>query len=70
MNKLVDKPHNIVSTVVGLNNPDITKIVGFPATKRELLDMLQVRLMAFEDRVEVNAVFYVDSIKRLLCTSS
>ena len=36
---------------------------------RELLDLLQVRLVAFDDRVEIKAVFPIESINRQLCTS-
>ena len=66
----VDKPHEIVLRIAGFEDKDVSKAVSFPATKRELLDMLQVRLVAYDDRVEVNAIFTVEPIKRLLCTSS
>ena len=42
---------------------DITGIIHFPATRRELLDMLQVRLAVFMDRVEVKAVFPIEPIE-------
>ncbi|MFC1871491.1 recombinase family protein [Chloroflexota bacterium] len=66
----VDMPHKIVMGFAGFEDKDMTKAVNFPATKRELLDMLQVRLTAYEDRVDVKAIFVVDPIKRLLCTSA
>lgn len=66
----VDKPHELVLRLAGFEDKDVSKAVRFPATKRELLDMLQVRLVAYDDRVEVNAIFTVEPIKRLLCTSS
>ena len=66
----VDKPHEIVLRLAGFEDKDVSKAVSFPATKRELLEMLQVRLVAYDDRVEVNAIFTVEPIKRLLCTSS
>lgn len=66
----VDRPHEIVLRLAGFEDKDITEAVSFPATKRELLDMLQARLIAYEDRIEVNAIFTVEPIKRLLCTSS
>jgi len=66
----VDKPHEMALRLAGFEDKDMTKAVSFPATKRELLDMLQLRLVAYEDRVEVNAIFTVEPIKRLLCTSS
>jgi len=70
MSRSVDKPHNIVLKLAGFEDSDVSKAVSFPATKREVLDMLQVRLIAYEDRVEVNAIFPVEPIKRLLCTST
>lgn len=66
----VDKPHEMALKLAGFEDKDMSKAVSFPATKRELLDMLQVQLVAYEDRVEVNAIFTVEPIKRLLCTSS
>jgi len=69
--RIVDKPHRTALRIVGLENKDITKVVNFPATKRELLDLLQVRLVVFEDRVEVKAVFPIEPIEcQLLCSDS
>ncbi len=70
MVRVVDRPHKTVLSLVGFEDKDISDVMHFPATKRELLDLLQVRLVAFEDRVEVKAVFPVEPIDRLLCTSS
>ena len=66
----VDRPHKTVLRLVGFESRDVSKAVGYPGTKREQLDMLQVRLMAYEDRVEVNAVVTIEPIERLLCTST
>ena len=68
--RLVDKPHNIASALVNSENKAISDIVHFPAMNRELLDVLQVRLVAYEDRVEVNSIFSKEIISRLLCTST
>ena len=46
----------------GFENEDITKALFFPATKRELLDKLQVRVIVFMDRVEIKAVFLIEPI--------
>ena len=43
--------------ILGIDDSDLSKVTLLPATKREMLDKLQVRLMVFEDRIEVNAVF-------------
>lgn len=34
----------------------------FPASQRELLDRLQVKLVVFDDRVEVKALFPIEPI--------
>ena len=60
--RVVDQPHRTALTIVGLDSRDITKTMGFPATRRELLDLLQVRLVVFEDRVELKALFAIDPI--------
>lgn len=70
MFRVVDQPHKTVLSLVGFEDNDISDVMHFPATKRELLDLLQVRLVAFEDRVEVKAIFPVEPIDRLLCTSA
>ena len=48
----------------GFEDTNVSDAVHFPATRRELLDMLQVRLTAYEDSIEVNAIFTVEPIKR------
>jgi len=70
MERLVDKPHRAVLTLINAEDEDISDAVQFPSVKRELLDMLQVRLVAYEDRVEVKAIFPIEVISRQLCTSS
>ena len=70
MVRTADQLHKTVLGLAGLEDKDVTKVVDFPATKRELLDMLQVRLTAHEDRVDVKAIFTVEPIKRSLCTSA
>ena len=70
MIRIVDKPHNTVMQLVGFEDREISRAIGFPSTRREVLDMLQIQLMALEDRVEVNAVLPVRGIDRQLCTST
>jgi hypothetical protein len=60
--RVVDKPHLIALKVSGFEDKDITEIMHFPATKRELLDILQVKLIVFMDRAEVKAVFPIEPI--------
>lgn len=66
--RIVDKPHFNVLTVVGLEDKDIN--ISFPTTKRQLLDLLQVRLMVFEDRVEMKAIFPIEPLRHQLCAST
>jgi len=70
MVRLVDKPHRTVLALINAEDKDISDAVQFPAVKRELLDMLQMRLVAYDDRVEVKAIFPIETISRQLCTSS
>jgi len=63
MVKVVEKPHKTALKIIGFEDKDITGIMHFPATRRELLDMLQVRLVVFMDRVEVKAVFPIKPIE-------
>lgn len=70
MVRTVDMPHKTVLRFAGFEDKDVTKAVKFPATRRELLDMLQVKFTAYEDRVDVKAIFTVEPIKRPLCTSA
>ena len=68
--RVVDKPHKTVLKVVGFEDKDITSMMHFPATKRELLDMLQVRLVVFMDRVEIKAVLPIEPIESQLLRSN
>ncbi len=61
--RVMDKPHQAVLRIVGSENEELSDIVHFPATKRKLLDMLQVRVVAFVDRVEIKAVFPIQPIE-------
>jgi len=47
---------------MGSENTDLSKLMRFPATRRELLDKLQVWVVVFEDRTEVKAVFPIAPI--------
>jgi len=67
--RIADKPHHNILKLLDLDNVDITEVFRFPSTKRELLDKLQVRVVIFSDRVEVNAVFPIDPIVYQKCTS-
>ena len=70
MVKVVEKPHKTTLKIIGFEDKDITGIMHFPATRRELLDMLQVRLVVFMDRIEVKAVFSIEPIDCQLLQST
>ena len=68
--KIVEKPHETVLKIVGFEDKDISTALHFPATRRELLDLLQVKLVVFLDRIEVKAVFPIAPIDYQKCTST
>ncbi|MBN2239028.1 MAG: recombinase family protein [Dehalococcoidales bacterium] len=60
--RLVDKPHKVALSVIGLEDKDLAESLSFPTTKRKILDLLQVRLVVFTDRVEVKSVFPIEPL--------
>jgi len=56
--------------MLNLDNVDMTEVFQFPSTKRELLDKLQVRVVIFSNRAEINAVFPIAPIAYQKCTST
>lgn len=67
MVKLVDRPHKVVLPILGLGDYRFSRLIGFPTFKRELLDKLQVQLVAYADRIEVKAVVKVaQSLSRII----
>jgi len=69
MVKVMEKPHKTALQIAGFEDRDISKLMGFPATRRELLDKLQVRAIVFHDRIEVKALFPIEDIYCQECTS-
>ncbi len=70
MARLVDKPHQVALKIVGFEDGEITNRLGFPASKRDMLNKLQVKLSVFNDKIEVNCLFPVEPINIQLCTSA
>jgi site-specific DNA recombinase len=70
MFKQVYQTHEEALILVGLDDPDRSKLEGFPTSKRQLLDKLQIRLSVFDDRVEVKSLFPVQPIGIQPCTSA
>jgi len=70
MVRVVEKPHKTTLKIAGFEDKEASNILHFPATRRELLDMLQVRVVVFMDRIEVNAVFPIEPIDYQKYTST
>ena len=70
MYRLVFQTHDEVLKLVDRDDPDQSKKEGFPTSKRQMLDKLQVRLSVFDDRVEVKSLFPIQPIGIQPCTSA
>ena len=70
MYRLVFQTHDEVLKLVERDDPSQSKAEGFPTSKRQMLDKLQVRLSVFDDRVEVKSLFPVEPIGIQPCTSA
>jgi hypothetical protein len=70
MARLVDRPHQVALKVVGFDDRAISNILAFPATKRDMFNKLQMRLVVFNDRIEVNGLFPIEPINIQWCTST
>ena len=70
MYRLVFQTHEEALKLVERDDPDQSKKEGFPTSKRQMLDKLQVRLSVFDDRVEVKSLFPVEPIGIQQCTSA
>lgn len=62
MVRLVNQPHQVALKVVGFEDKELGKTLGFPTSKRGLLDKLQLKLVVFSDRIEVNGLFPIQPI--------
>ena len=69
MIRIGDAPHDTVMEFVGIDRKEVSKLMQFPTTKRELIDRLQVRAVVFGDRTEVNALFPIRPISSHKCSS-
>ncbi|HUV75251.1 MAG TPA: hypothetical protein VMW00_01215, partial [Dehalococcoidales bacterium] len=58
----VERPHKLTLNIIGLGDKELTNTLGFPATRRETLDKLQMKVIVFPDRAEVKAVFPIAPI--------
>jgi hypothetical protein len=62
MIRTMDEPHNTVLKLLGFGDSELSDIMQFPTTQRELFDKLQLRLVVFKDKIEVKAVFPMPDI--------
>jgi hypothetical protein len=58
-----------VLKLISQENKEISQKMGFPTSKREILDKLKVRLVVMTDRIEVKTLFPIQPINIQLCTS-
>lgn len=63
MVRTVDKPHETVLKILGLDDEDISKAMHFPATRLEILKKLQLKVVVLPGRIELNAVFPIEAIE-------
>ena len=68
--RLVFQTHDEALKLVEKDDPGQSKAEGFPTSKRQMLDKLQVRLSVFDNRVEVKSLFPVEPIGIQPCTSA
>jgi hypothetical protein len=65
-----DNPHKVTLRVVGFGDREISDMRKFPGTKRDMLNKLQMRLVVFNDRIEVDGLFPIEPINIQSCTST
>jgi len=59
---MAEKPHKLVSNIIGLEDKEMTDVLGFPTNRRDILDKLQVKVIVFPDRIDVKAIFSIPPI--------
>jgi hypothetical protein len=68
--RVVDQPHQVALKVIGFEDKQLSNTLAFPASKREMFNKLQMRLVVFSDRIEVNGLFPIEPINIQSCTST
>ncbi len=63
-------PHKFALKFIGLEAAEMEKMIGFPTSRRQLLDKLQVKLSVCDDKVDVKCIFPVEPIDVQMCTST
>jgi len=70
MFRQIDDPHEAALKVIGLEDKTPSHSLAFPGSMRELFNKLQLKLVVFSDRIEINALFTMEPIGVQLCTST
>lgn len=70
MVKLITKPHEMVTKLLGFNDEELSKIMSFPTSRREFLRKLQIQVMVFEDRIDIKSIFPLEPIGKQMYTST
>lgn len=60
--RMIDKPYETVMGLLDLDEKEMSKLMQFPSTRRELLDKLQVRLIVFDDSIEVKSALPIKPV--------
>lgn len=69
MERMINEPHRTVLGLLDVDREEVSRLMQFPSTRRELLDKLQVRLIVFDDRIEVRSLLPIKPIYSQKCTS-
>ena len=56
--------------LVEIDSKEVSKVMQFPTARREMLDKLQLRVIVYCDRIDVNALFPIKPFSSQKCTSS
>jgi hypothetical protein len=70
MDRMVDGPHQAALKIIGFEDRTLSETMNFPASKRDMLNKLQVKLIVHNDKIEVDGLFPVEPINIQLCTST
>ena len=69
MIRMGDVPHKTALGLVEIDSKEVSKVMQFPTTRRELLDKLQLRVIVYCGRIDVNALFPIKPFSSQKCTS-
>jgi hypothetical protein len=70
MIRMGDVPHKTVLSLVEIGSREVSKVMQFPTARRELLDKLQLMVIVYCDRIDVNALFPILPVSSQKCSSA